>query len=750
MKPPTMSKDCQHCGADSKSGQENARASVLNPEIGAGAQTTLKVAGMDCPDEIAAIERVLKPLPGVGEISVNLMAGTATIVHDRRVTPEQLIQAIGTAGLKASRAADGNKTEDEPNADFNKIRLILVSISGVFTGVSLHLQWQNLFAPYGKAATAVIAILAGGWFIFPKAIRALRHFSLDMNVLMSVAVVGAAAIGEWTEAAAVVFLFALSELLEGFSVGRARRAIQSLLELTPETALVKRDGQIQEVRVEEVKLDEVAIIKSGARVPLDGVVLCGESTINQAPITGESMPVDKKSGDTVFAGTINGEGSLEVKVTKASTDTTLAKIIQLVADAQSQKAPSQRFVDRFARIYTPAVFMVAILVLLSGPLLFHGTWLAWTYRALVLLVIACPCALVISTPVSIVSGLTAMARRGVLIKGGVFLEEIGKLKALAMDKTGTITEGKPRVLQIIPWNGKSDEEILGVAAAIDTHSEHPLAQAVVKYAEEKNIPFPRSEKYQSKTGRGAEGQIDGHHYFVGNHRFAHESAVCSDELERKLGELEAQTMSVVIVGHKPHQDCKGEVLGILAIGDAVRAHAAAAIQSLHAAGVEKIVMLSGDNQRTVDAISKQVDIDEAQGDLLPDQKIERVRALLAQHKHVGMIGDGVNDAPAMAAASIGIAMGGTGTDTAIETADMALMQDDLSKVAEAIQLGRRTVRIIQTNIAFTLIVKAIFLVLALSGHTSLWLAILADTGATLVVIANALRLLKRVHSSPKQ
>lgn len=717
-----------------------AEARVLNADVKANSQTTLRVAGMDCPDEIAAIERALKPLAGVGEVKVNLMAGTATIAHESSVTPAQLIKAIGTAGLKASADADGE--EDEHAHGASRARLISVTVSGVFTGVSLLLQWQNLFAPYGKVAAAVIAMLASGWLILPKAIRAVRQLSLDMNVLMSVAVIGAAAIGQWTEAAAVVFLFALSELLEGFSVGRARRAIQSLLELTPDTALVKRGGQIQEVRVEEVKIDETLVIKSGARVPLDGVVASGESAINQAPITGESMPVEKKPGDTVFAGTINGEGSLEVKVARAFTDTTLAKIIRLVGEAQGQKAPSQRFVDRFARIYTPTVFVVAVLVLLSGPLLLHGAWLEWTYRALVLLVIACPCALVISTPVSIVSGLTAMARRGVLIKGGVFLEEIGRLKALAVDKTGTITEGKPRVQQVIPWNGKSAAEILRVAAAIDTHSEHPLAQAVVKYAEEKQIQFPRGENYQSKTGRGAEARIDGHLYFVGNHRYAHESAVCSDALEKQLGEIEAQALSVVIVGHKPHADCQGEVLGILAVGDTIRPNAIEAIKALHAAGVEKVVMLSGDNQRTVDAIAKQAGIDEAIGDLLPDQKIARVRELLAQHKHVGMIGDGVNDAPAMAAASLGIAMGGAGTDTAIETADIALLQDDLSKVAEAIQLGRRTVRIIQTNIAFALGVKAVFLVLALLGHASLWLAILADTGATLVVIANALRLLK--------
>lgn len=732
--------DCKHCGCDSKTNPVEQKT-VVNLGATASEQTVLKVAGMDCPDEIAAIERVLKPLPGITEIKVNLMAGTATIGHDQHITPQQLIQAIGTAGLKASLDTDG-ASDDEHSDGSRKAQLVSVIVSGVFTGVSLLFQWQNLFPPYGKAIPAVIAIFAGGWFIFPKAIRALRHLSLDMNVLMSVAVIGAACIGEWTEGAAVVFLFALSELLEGFSVARARRAIQSLLELTPDTTLVKRGNQIQEVRVEEIKVDETVAIKSGARVPLDGVVTSGESAINQAPITGESMPVEKKPGDTVFAGTINGEGSLEVKVTKGHTDTTLAKIIKLVGEAQGQKAPSQRFVDRFAKIYTPVVFLVAILVLLSGPLLFHGEWMTWIYRSLVLLVIACPCALVISTPVSIVSGLTAMARRGVLIKGGVFLEEVGKLKALAVDKTGTITEGKPRVQQVISWNGKSEEEILRVAAAIDTHSEHPLAQAVVKYVEEKKIQFPRSDNYQSKTGRGAEAQLDGHLYFVGNHRFAHESAVCSDELEKKLAEIEAQALSVVIVGHKPHEGCKGEVLGILAIGDTVRANAAAAIKSLHAAGVDKVVMLSGDNQRTVDAISKQVGIDEAKGDLLPDQKIERIRELLTQHKHVGMIGDGVNDAPAMAAASIGIAMGGAGTDTAIETADIALMQDDLSKVAETVSLGRRTVRIIQVNIAFALSVKAIFLLLALSGHTSLWLAILADTGATLIVIANALRLLK--------
>jgi Cd2+/Zn2+-exporting ATPase len=736
-----MSDCCKSCGCGSNGDKDKTPSeSVLNPDAKASAQTTpLRVTGMDCGDEVEAIHRALKPMSGVRDVRVNLMGGKVFVAHDRSVTTEKLVRAIAGEGLKATPE---EVEEQDTAANAQRSRLISVVASGGLTGAGLILQWGKVGPGALSVGVFAAAIVTGGWFILPKAIRAVRRFALDMNVLMTVAVIGSAGIGEWSEGAAVAFLFALSELLEAFSLNRARRAIKSLLDLSPVTALRKEGNEFREVRVEEVEADDIVAVKSGMQVPLDGVVVSGESSINQAPITGESMPVEKKPGDTVFAGTINGEGSLEIRVTKIYSETTLARIIHLVEEAQSQKAPSQQFVDKFARYYTPSVFVLALGVLLVPTLAFDGAWLTWTYRSLVLLVIACPCALVIATPVSIVSGLTAMARRGVLIKGGVFLEEVGKLKALAVDKTGTITEGDPRVQQVIPWNGKSEEQILRVAAAIDIHSEHPLAQAVVKHAKEKKILFSRSENYQARTGRGAEATLDGHSYFVGNHRFAHDSAVCSEELEKKLAELEAQAMSVVIVGHKPHEGCKGEVLGILAIGDTVRNNAAEAIKSLHASGVEKIVMLSGDNQRTVDAISKQVGIDEAKGDLLPDQKIERVRELLAQHKHVGMIGDGVNDAPAMAAASIGIAMGGAGTDTAIETADIALMQDDLSKVAEAVRLGQRTIRIIQTNIAFALIVKAVFLLLALLGHTSLWLAILADTGATLVVIANALRLLK--------
>ena len=707
----------------------------LNPSTAGSIQTTLQVAGVDCAEEVSAICRALKPLAGVRDVRVNIMSGNAIIAHNKSVTPDLLIKAICATGLKATRA--GEKASDDAQQ-----RIACVCASGAFTLFGLLIQWTHFASNSAALGFFLVAIISGGWFIAPKAIAAARRLAPDMNLLMTIAVLGAAGIGEWSEGAAVAFLFSLSELLESFSVARARQAIQSLLKLSPETALLKNGDAFDEVPVEKVAVGDIIAVKSGARIPLDGTVMSGASSVDQAPITGESMPVGKKSGDPVFAGTINGEGALEVHVTKGYSDTTLATIIHLVEEAQSQKALSQRFVDVFAKYYTPSVMALALLVFLIPPIIAGAAWGVWFYRALVLLVIACPCALVISTPVSIVSGLAAMARRGVLIKGGAFLEAIGQLKALAVDKTGTITEGQPRVTRVVPINSTDEAEIVRIAAAIDTHSDHPLAQAVVKYAEERGIDFPRSENYQARTGRGAEGEVAGHHYFVGNHCFTHELAVCSDDIEKILAGIEEQGQSVVVVGHRPHADRAGEVFGVIAIGDTIRCNAADAIRSLHATGVQKVVMLSGDNQRTVNAIAQQAGIDEAHGDLLPDQKIERVRTLLGDYKQVAMIGDGVNDAPAMAAATVGIAMGAAGTDTAIETADIALMKDDLSKVAEAVHLGRRTVRVIQFNIAFAIAIKLVFLVLAVAGYTSLWLAIAADTGATLIVIANAPRLLR--------
>lgn len=725
-------------------GDQPPKAITLDSDAKGDRETVLRVTGMDCADEVEAIEQVLRPIKGLREVRVNLMAGKVTLLHNDQVDAQQLINAVATTGMKATR--DGGEQEDVEGMQAS--RKIAVAISGACTGLGLIIHWTKLAPELAADVLFAGAILAGGWIIVPKAIRALRRLALDMNVLMTVAVAGAIVIQQWSEGAAVTFLFALSELLEAFSLQRARKAVKALMQLTPETALLKDGDNFHEVPVAEVGVGSTIAVKSGSRIPLDGEVISGASAVNQAPITGESMPVEKKTGDTVFAGTINGEGSLEVRTTKPHTETTIAKIVHLVEEAQSQKAPSQRFVDVFARYYTPLVMVAAVLVILIPPLVFGGVWQTWFYRGLVLLVIACPCALVISTPVSVVSGLTAMARRGVLIKGGAVLEAVGKLRALAVDKTGTITEGRPRVAKVVKIDGADEGEIVRIAAGIDAHSEHPLARAVVSYADEKTIRYYRASDYKALTGRGAEGVIDGRRYFVGNHRLAHDAGVCSPEIEKHLAAIEAEALSVVIVGQKPDAGGGGgKVLGILAVGDAIRTNAAEAIATLHKTGIQKVVMLSGDNQRTANAIATKVGIDEAHGDLLPDQKIERVKGLMSELNYVGMIGDGVNDAPAMAAASVGIAMGGAGTDTAIETADMALMQDDLSKVAEAIALGRRTVHIIQFNIAFALTLKAVFLILSLAGYASLWLAIAADTGATLLVIANAMRLLRTPAAS---
>lgn len=621
-------------------------------------------------------------------------------------------------------------------------RNALVTASGALLACGMLLQWLKLGPSWIASVCFALATLAGGLLVFPAALGALRKSRLDMNVLMAVAVTGAWLVGEGAEGAAVVFLFALSELLESWSVGRARRAIEALLKLTPETAhREKPDGSFEEVLVTEIGLKELIRVRSGERVPLDGTVTTGSSAINQAPITGESIPVEKQPGDQVFAGTINGEGSLEIMVTKEAGDSTLARIIKLVAEAEKQKAPTQRFVDKFARIYTPTVFILALLIALLPPLLMGGAWHEWTYRALVLLVIACPCALVIATPVSIVSSLTALARRGVLVKGGAHLEAVGKLKVLAVDKTGTITQGRPQVTGIQVMPGSTEAQVLRAATALDTHSEHPLARAIVEAARQKKLTFVPATDYRALSGRGAQGVVDGHPHFVGNHRLAHEMGLCTPETESKLAAIESTGASVAIVGHLPHASCKGEITGIITIADTLRPEVSDALTLLHEAGIKKVVMLSGDNQRTVDAIARLAGIDEAHGDLLPEQKIEHIRRLTAAHHHVGMIGDGVNDAPALALASVGIAMGAIGSDTAIETADMALMKDDLTRVAEAIALGRRTLGMIQFNVTFALAVKALFLILAFAGQTSLWLAILADTGATLLVIANALRLL---------
>ena len=698
-------------------------------------KVSFEVAGMDCADEVGAIKKSLA-IEGIISVDANLMASSVSVVFKRPASPEKIKALIEKSGV---RIIEGGADDAGP---VTKSRIALVAISGFFVGLGMLFELAfDLKVP--ALVASGIAILTGGVLVFPKAWRALKGLQLDMNVLMTVATVGAFGIGEYSEAATVVFLFSLSELLEAFSVARARRAIREVLDLTPDTAeKINADGKTQAVQIAEIKVGDLVRVKPGNRIPLDGKVRNGGGSVNQAPLTGESLPVEKKVGDIVFAGTIDENGVFDIEVTTIASESKVAKIIGMIEGAQAAKAPSERFVDKFAKIYTPAVFLAAIIALLVPPLLFGQAWDVWVYRSLVLLVVACPCALVLATPVSIVSGLTAMARRGVLVKGGAHLEALGRLKAIAVDKTGTITEGSPKVHEVVLIGNGVEARLLEIALSIELSSSHPLAMAVVNYARSKGVSELKHSDFKNVMGRGAEAVIDGHRYFLGNHRYAHELGVCTPEVEARLAEIEGRALSVIVVGHAPHDGEKGEVLGIIGLGDAVREGAAEAVKAIHAAGVKTIVMLSGDNQKTASAIASQVGIDSAIGDLLPEDKVKEIKRLIAEHGNVAMIGDGINDAPALALASVGIAMGAAGTDTAIETADVALMKDDLAQVAVAVTQGRRALRTIQFNVGFALAIKAVFLVLAVTGYSNLWFAVLADTGASLIVIANAMRLLK--------
>jgi Zn2+/Cd2+-exporting ATPase len=724
--------ECCHHDHKHNHGPSHAHNKLAPPQTMGQVQqnsqmTQFRVSGMDCADEIAAIQKSLSH-PDIHQVTASLMSSMVTIHHDPKLSLDFLKQKVNAAGVRVvteSQAAAGSQ---------DTRRIVLVAVSGFFAALSFG---SDLFLSIKALSlvSGVLAVIAGGILIFPKAFRAFRHFELDMNVLMTVATIGALAIGEYAEAATVVFLFSLSELLEAFSVTRARKAIREVLELAPKMAhVLKADGRVVSVPVQEAKIGDTLLVKAGERIPLDGVVIEGHSLVNQAPLTGESIPAEKENGADVYAGTINETSVLKVKVTSAFENSKVSQIIRLIEEAQKKKAPSEKFVDKFARIYTPLVFVLAILTCLIPPLFFGMPWMDWIYRALVLLVIACPCALVISTPISIVSGLTAMARRGVLVKGGVFLEALGKIRAVAVDKTGTITEGHPKVQNVFSLKGMQEEKVLQIAASIEQLSSH--------HAFEQKIVLQAATHFKNIVGRGAEAEIDGHQYFLGNHRFVHDLGVCTPELEEHLIQLEKNALSIVVVGHRPHSACTGEVFGVVAVGDSIRSNASSAIKSLHQAGVESVVMLSGDNQKTASSIASQVGIDIVQGDLLPEDKVQAVKNMTLTYGNVAMIGDGINDAPALAQASVGIAMGAVGTDTALETADVALMKDDLSQVAMAIQLGRRTLGIIKFNITFALGLKLLFLVFAVLGHSNLWLAVAADTGATLLVIANSLRLLR--------
>lgn len=696
-------------------------------------RTQLQVEGMDCPEETALVEKAFADLPGLEGFEVNLVSQRLTLVHDPGVLPvTQLIAALAGVGLEARPFGT---PQQRPGFLRRHSQTISTILAGLFTSCGLLLHWLAEGGPWEKPLFA-LAIVSGGWFIARKGWAAARYGILDINVLMSIAVVGALFIDAWDEGAMVVFLFALAQVLEGRAMDRARNAVQSLMDLAPPVARLVRDGKEIRVAADQVRVGELFRLRPGEKIPLDGEVTEGHSAVNQAPITGESVPVEKGPGDSVYAGSINGQGSLDVRVTRPASDTTLAHIIHLIEEAQASRAPSQAFVDRFARIYTPVVLVAALLITILPPLLADQAFGDWFYRALVLLVIACPCALVISTPVAIVSGLARGARAGVLIKGGMHLENAGRLKALAFDKTGTLTTGAPRVQDLIPLGETTRQELLRLAATLESRSEHPLALAIRDKAQEAGIEPAGIESFQSFPGRGLRGRIEGRDYLLGNHRLVEEQGICSDEVEALLKGHEQEGKTVVMVC-----DTK-RVLGLITIADSLRPEAGAALKQLRQLGIDPIVMLSGDNRGTARAMARSLGIGEPRAELLPADKVKAVQELVREHGSAGMVGDGVNDAPAMAASTTGIAMGAAGTDAALETADLVLMGDDLSRLPFAIRLSRATLRCIRQNIILAIGLKAIFLALAIPGYATLWMAVFADMGASLLVIANSLRLLR--------
>lgn len=718
-----------------------------------------KIEGMDCVEEVAILKREIGPIVGGAEhLAFDVLNGKMT-VPSGSVSTATLIEAVARTGMKAElwQEQTPGPTIDESFWQRKK-RTLLTGVSGicVLAGFFAHAGMAGGFAqalgsegmgmvssvPIVSRILYGVAILSGAWFVLPKAGFALRRLQPDMNLLMTIAILGAIGIGEWLEAATVAFLFAVSLALESWSVGRARRAVAALMELSPPSARIKGpDGTVVEVPPAQLQVGAEFVVLPGDRIPLDGQVVHGTSHVNQAPITGESMPVPKQPGNTVFAGTINGDGALDVTCTRLADDTTLARIIRMVGEAQSRRAPSEQWVETFARYYTPAVLGIAVAILLIPPLLLGLAWQDWLYRSLVLLVIGCPCALVISTPVSIVAALAASARAGVLVKGGIHMESPAHIKAIAFDKTGTLTRGSPAVVEVVPLNEHTEVELLERVGALESRSDHPLARAILGHIKARGISVMPATDFQIIQGKGATARFNGKQYWLGSHRYLEERYIEgrggeTPEVHAILDAMSQAGRTVVLVGDDHH------VCGFVALEDEVRPEGVAAVQELRALGVEHLIMLTGDNQGTARAIAKQVGIDEFRAELLPADKVSAVESLVAQYGAVAMVGDGVNDAPAMGRATVGIAMGAAGSDAAIETADIALMSDDLSRLPWIIRHSRNTLAIIRQNIAFSLAVKAIFVVLTFAGHASLWAAIAADMGASLLVIFNALRLLR--------
>ena len=729
------------CGACCAS--EPPSVATAHPSVG----TTFRIPTMDCAAEEAEIRRAVDGLDGIRGLRFQLGQRLLTIdAEASAVAPA--IEAIRKAGFDpwpiaqapadgAGSAAAGHDHDHDHERDPE--RGPLPKLAGALT-LAIVAEGIGYFAPEITAWRAVGLIVAAaaiwlaGFDVYKKGLAALGRGRLNINALMTVAVTGAFAIGQWPEAAMVMALYAIAEAIEARAVDRARNAIQGLLSMAPERASVRQpDGSWAEVAVAEVSVGALLRVKPGERVPMDGTVRAGQTSIDQAPVTGESIPVDKTTGDPVFAGTINASGTFEMEVTAPASASTLARIIHAVEEAQATRAPTQGFVDRFAAFYTPAVFVIALAVALAGPWLLGWTWLQAVYKALVLLVIACPCALVISTPVTIVSGLAAAARRGILIKGGIYLEEARKLKAIALDKTGTITEGKPRLVDWSVVDGSTDPaRAEHIAVVLASHSDHPVSRAIAAGLKPNSV---EAREFTALAGRGVQADVAGVTYVLGNHRLIEERGQCSPALEERLKQQEDLGRTVTLLA-TPER-----VVALFAVADTIKPSARGAVTELRGLGITP-VMLTGDNQTTADAVAREAGIEQARGNLLPEDKLAAIQALQRELGPTAMTGDGINDAPALAQADIGVAMGAAGTDTAMEAADVVVMNDDLRRIAETVKLSRFTHAVLWQNIALALGIKAVFLVLAVFGNASMWMAVFADMGASLLVVFNGLRLLQ--------
>ena len=705
-----------------------------------GSQAIFIIDNMDCPTEEALIRNKLSTMEGVTTLDFNLLQRKLTVTHtlDKSDAIQQALIDIDMHAIPLAATAINVQSDSKPSPNSQK-KWWLLALGGIAAVLAEVLVWNGgSEKSWPVIMLAIFAIAVSGTSTYKKGWIALKNFNLNINALMSIAVTGAVLIGQWPEAAMVMVLFTLAEMIEALSLDRARNAIRGLMEMTPDKAnVLQADGTWKEIKAESITIGMIARVSPGERIAIDGELTNGQSSVNQAPITGESIPVAKTIGDKVFAGTINETGSFDYRITALQSDSTLSRIIRAVEDAQGSRAPTQRFVDRFAKVYTPVVFIISLGIAVVPPLLFGLAWMPWIYKALVLLVIACPCALVVSTPVTVVSGLAAAARAGILIKGGVYLEEGRKLKSLALDKTGTITEGKPVVTDIVVLKGEQ-RVALSLAATLSARSDHPVSTAVSKHwkALPDNDALVEVTDFEAITGRGVKGLIDNQWYYLGNHRLVEELGICNSETEDALNKLEAEGKTVIVISNDTTP------LAVIAVADTVRETSRQAIIELHALGI-RTLMLTGDNKLTASAIAKNVGIDDARGGLLPEDKLAVINEEMIKYGTVGMVGDGINDAPALAKSSIGFAMGAAGTDTALETADVALMDDDLRKIPQFIRLSIKAAGILKQNIFIALSIKAVFLVLAFMGIATLWMAVFADMGASLIVVFNGLRLLRK-------